>query len=94
VRLGRALRLLRAHWWAAARDRGCGGAQTATTARKPASPPLPPPSLQGFDEYMNMVVDDAEEVSAKRGDRKRVGRILLKGDAITLMRPAGTAAKE
>jgi small nuclear ribonucleoprotein E len=43
---------------------------------------------------MNMVVDDAEEVSAKRGDRKRVGRILLKGDAITLMRPAGTAAKE
>ena len=41
-----------------------------------------------------MVVDDAEEGSAKRGARKRVGRILLKGDAITLMRPAGTAAKE
>ena len=46
----------------------------------------------GFDEYMNLVLEDAEEVSVKRGTRKPLGRILLKGDAITLMRPAGAAA--
>ena len=47
---------------------------------------------QGFDEYMNMVVDEAEEVSAKRKTRKHLGRILLKGDTISLMRPVTSAA--
>lgn len=70
--------------------------------------------LQGFDEYMNLVLDEAEEVSLKRKSRKPLGellccfclhqadlhdcksyhkrltcciagRILLKGDNITLM---------
>jgi small nuclear ribonucleoprotein E len=45
--------------------------------------------LIGFDEYMNLVLDEAEEVSVKRQTRKALGRILLKGDNITLM----TAAK-
>jgi small nuclear ribonucleoprotein E len=35
---------------------------------------------------MNFVLDEAEEVSAKRGTRKPLGRILLKGDNITLCR--------
>jgi len=40
----------------------------------------------GFDEFMNVVVDDAEEVYQKEGKEKRsVGRILLKGDNITLI---------
>jgi len=39
-----------------------------------------------------MVIDEAEEVSSKKGTRRPLGRILLKGDAITLMRPAGAAA--
>jgi len=39
----------------------------------------------GFDEYMNLVLDDAEELSAKKKTRKPLGRILLKGDNITLM---------
>lgn len=39
----------------------------------------------GFDEYMNLVLDDAEEVSLKNGTRTPLGRILLKGDNITLM---------
>ena len=43
--------------------------------------------LIGFDEYMNLVLDGADEVSAKRGTRKPLGRILLKGDTVTLMRP-------
>jgi small nuclear ribonucleoprotein E len=42
--------------------------------------------LVGFDEFMNFVLDEAEEVSAKRGTRKPLGRILLKGDNITLCR--------
>mmetsp|Transcript_4096 Transcript_4096/g.11897 ORF Transcript_4096/g.11897 Transcript_4096/m.11897 type:complete len:90 (-) Transcript_4096:445-714(-) len=43
----------------------------------------------GFDEYMNLVLDEAEEVSLKRQTRKPVGRILLKGDTITLMQTTG-----
>ena len=48
--------------------------------------------LQGFDEYMNIVLDDAEEVDSKRKTRTPIGRILLKGDNITLMAPAGASA--
>uniref|UniRef100_A0A2C9VNZ9 Sm protein E n=1 Tax=Manihot esculenta TaxID=3983 RepID=A0A2C9VNZ9_MANES len=42
-------------------------------------------SFMGFDEYMNLVLDDAEEVNVKKKTRKSLGRILLKGDNITLM---------
>merc|ERR1712028_331371 len=41
--------------------------------------------IVGFDEYMNLVLDDAEEISLKKKTRKSIGRILLKGDNITLM---------
>ncbi|KAL8135138.1 hypothetical protein AgCh_009968 [Apium graveolens] len=44
---------------------------------------------RGFDEYMNLVLDDAEEVSIKKKSRKPLGRILLKGDNITLMMNTG-----
>lgn len=44
----------------------------------------------GFDEYMNLVLDDAEELSIKKGTRKALGRILLKGDNITLMMSMGS----
>jgi small nuclear ribonucleoprotein E len=43
----------------------------------------------GFDEYMNLVLDEAEELSVKRKTRKSLGRILLKGDNITLMQTVG-----
>ncbi|KAH9531067.1 hypothetical protein CY35_19G016900 [Sphagnum magellanicum] len=39
----------------------------------------------GFDEYMNLVLDEAEEISLKKKTRQPLGRILLKGDNITLM---------
>lgn len=29
--------------------------------------------MQGFDEYMNLVLDEAEEVSLKRKSRKPLG---------------------
>merc|ERR1712244_205345 len=41
--------------------------------------------IVGFDEYMNLVLDDAAEVHLKRGTIKRVGRVMLKGDNITLI---------
>uniref|UniRef100_A0A087XFS9 Small nuclear ribonucleoprotein E n=1 Tax=Poecilia formosa TaxID=48698 RepID=A0A087XFS9_POEFO len=39
----------------------------------------------GFDEYMNLVLDDAEEIHMKTKNRKPLGRIMLKGDNITLL---------
>jgi small nuclear ribonucleoprotein E len=44
--------------------------------------------LIGFDEFMNVTIDGAAEVSLKNKTRKPLGRILLKGDNITLMAPA------
>ncbi|EKX72864.1 small nuclear ribonucleoprotein, putative [Theileria equi strain WA] len=44
--------------------------------------------IMGFDEYMNMVLDDAEEVTLKKDTRKDIGRILLKGDCMTLIAAA------
>mmetsp|Transcript_1834 Transcript_1834/g.2601 ORF Transcript_1834/g.2601 Transcript_1834/m.2601 type:complete len:88 (+) Transcript_1834:88-351(+) len=43
----------------------------------------------GFDEYMNLVLDEAEELDMKRKQRKPLGRILLKGDNITLLMNIG-----
>ncbi|GIY91361.1 small nuclear ribonucleoprotein E [Caerostris extrusa] len=39
----------------------------------------------GFDEYMNLVLDEAEEIHLKTRARKMLGRILLKGENITLL---------
>lgn len=41
--------------------------------------------IVGFDEYMNLVLDDAEEVNIKSKARKTLGRVMLKGDNITLI---------
>ena len=47
-------------------------------------------NIVGFDEYMNIVLDDACEVHVKSGTKTPVGRILLKGDTITLIHKAKT----
>ncbi|ELT94478.1 hypothetical protein CAPTEDRAFT_101766 [Capitella teleta] len=44
----------------------------------------------GFDEYMNLVLDEAEEVNIKTKNRKNLGRILMKGDNITLIQQVQT----
>lgn len=36
---------------------------------------------------MNIVLDDAEEVDVRKKTRKPLGRLLLKGDNITLLAP-------
>jgi len=42
-------------------------------------------AILGFDEYMNIVMDEAEEVGVDTKERKKLGRIMLKGDNIVLM---------
>lgn len=44
--------------------------------------------LIGFDEYMNLVLDDACEYHLKTNVKKPIGRILLKGENITLIQIA------
>ncbi|KAI2805782.1 hypothetical protein RDWZM_008952 [Blomia tropicalis] len=39
----------------------------------------------GFDEYMNLVLDDAHELNMKNNSRRKIGSILLKGENITLI---------
>uniref|UniRef100_A0A8C9PUX3 Small nuclear ribonucleoprotein E n=1 Tax=Spermophilus dauricus TaxID=99837 RepID=A0A8C9PUX3_SPEDA len=38
----------------------------------------------GFNEYMDLVLDDAEEIHSKTKSRKQLGWIMLKGDNMTL----------
>ncbi|CAD6897791.1 unnamed protein product [Tilletia controversa] len=45
--------------------------------------------ISGFDEFMNVVLSEAEEVWAKQETPRRdLGRIMLKGDTITMIQPA------
>ena len=43
---------------------------------------------QGFDEFMNLVIDDAVEVHTQKDIRRQLGRILLKGENVTLIAQA------
>ena len=44
--------------------------------------------ILGFDEFMNIVLDNADEIRIKAGTRRSVGRIMLKGDNISVITPA------
>lgn len=44
--------------------------------------------IRGFDEYMNMVLEESEEVIVKQKARRPIGTIMLKGDAMTLIAEA------
>lgn len=41
--------------------------------------------ILGFDEFMNVVLDEAEEIRVKAKTRRPVGRIMLKGDNISVI---------
>ncbi|KAL1959768.1 hypothetical protein VTO42DRAFT_1354 [Malbranchea cinnamomea] len=45
--------------------------------------------IRGFDEFMNLVIDDAVEVTlptkTEEEKRRRLGQILLKGDNVSLI---------
>lgn len=42
--------------------------------------------IKGFDEFMNVVIEDCEELNMDNSTRVYIGRILLKGDNISLIR--------
>lgn len=42
-------------------------------------------TIVGFDEFMNVVLDDAEELDLKKQTRRLLGRTMLKGNNITLV---------
>jgi small nuclear ribonucleoprotein E len=44
--------------------------------------------ITGFDDFMNIVLEDAAEVHIKTKKRLDIGRILLKGDTIALVHAA------
>ncbi|KAI5452808.1 hypothetical protein NCC49_000553 [Naganishia albida] len=45
-------------------------------------------TIIGFDEFMNVVLDDASEIYVKTGKPRRpLGRMMLKGDNITAIQP-------
>ncbi len=42
----------------------------------------------GFDEYMNVVLEDAYEIDTKSNKKKPLGKIMLKGETISLVQKA------
>lgn len=38
--------------------------------------------LMGFDEYMNMVLDDTMETAATKDEGRRLGNVILRGNNI------------
>ena len=46
--------------------------------------------IVGFDEYMNLVLDDSSEIHTKRCTERKLGTIMLKGDNITLIQTANS----
>jgi len=42
--------------------------------------------LEGFDQHMNLVLIDAEDVS-ESGDVKELGTIILRGDNVVMISP-------
>jgi len=43
-------------------------------------------TLQGFDQHMNLLLDQSEE-SASEGDSKSLGSIVVRGDNVVMISP-------
>lgn len=41
--------------------------------------------IKGFDDFMNIVLEDAIEITTSTGELEKLGKLLLKGDNITLI---------
>lgn len=42
-------------------------------------------NLIGFDEWLNLVLDDTVEMNIRSNVRRNIGRILLRGETVTLV---------
>lgn len=46
--------------------------------------------IKGFDEFMNLTLEDAVEVNVKEPEKQRaLGLVVLKGDNVTLISASG-----
>ncbi|GFU04844.1 probable small nuclear ribonucleoprotein E [Nephila pilipes] len=41
--------------------------------------------ITGFDEYMNLVLKDTEEINLTNNERNSFGRLMLKGENVTVI---------
>ena len=48
-------------------------------------------NLTGYDEYMNMVLENAEE--EKREEKKRIGTVILRGNNVVSITPLKSQAE-
>jgi len=44
--------------------------------------------LQGYDQHMNLVLEQAEELSNDNSSSKRLGVIVIRGDNVMMISPA------
>ena len=45
--------------------------------------------LIGYDEFMNLILDNASEVHSKTGAATPIGKIILRGDTVGLIHAVG-----
>ncbi len=43
--------------------------------------------LQGYDQHMNLVLEQAEEISYDNSSQKRLGMIVIRGDNVMMISP-------
>jgi len=43
--------------------------------------------LQGYDQHMNLVLEQAEEISNENSTQKRLGMIVVRGDNVMMVSP-------
>jgi len=43
--------------------------------------------LQGYDQHMNLVLEQAEEISNDNSPQKRLGMIVIRGDNVMMISP-------
>jgi len=43
--------------------------------------------LQGYDQHMNLVLEEAEEISNENSTQKRLGMIVIRGDNVMMISP-------
>lgn len=50
--------------------------------------------LQGYDQHMNLVLEEAEEVSDENSAQKRLGTIVVRGDNVMMISPTVKEGEE
>jgi len=50
--------------------------------------------LQGYDQHMNLVLEQAEEISDDNSTQKRLGMIVIRGDNVMMISPTVKEGEE